>query len=399
MNSQLGLAFVARLADVLRNLPAGSSRSTTIAEDIAKHLAPFDTSACLSPQNQTLNETVWVTAEGNNIKQSSMFAMYPMFPTEFLSVATAAPSVLATAQASARVYCDLAAGRPVEVFAATVLSRSGASDIAWTPEDVIAGLKAQMHTSFGPNLLCDTAGGGIENVGMSRAVSEMLLSAPSGQYIEVFPFWPKAEPASFGGLMAKGGFRLWANYTASTGVSSPVWLKSIAGASAVLLNPWPGHNASVVVRGDSDPTSETTQSVSVTWVQTSAGLALKFDTTAGENNTYFISKNSGSAQASPSGDHITAHYVGGQQDIACTTFSGNCTSCMAANDTRKAWASPCVFLSGPSEGNATCQPSKWWARAAGTYPHVHACASCTQPASACAPLPAPPEGTCPVQKL
>lgn len=75
VNSQLGLAFVARLADILRNLPAGSSRSTAIATDIAKHLAPFDTSACLSPQNQTLNETVWVTAEGNSIKQSGMFAM------------------------------------------------------------------------------------------------------------------------------------------------------------------------------------------------------------------------------------------------------------------------------------------------------------------------------------
>ena len=58
MNSQLGLAFVARLADVLRDLPADSSRTTAIAKDIAKHLAPFDTSACLSPQNQTLNEKI-----------------------------------------------------------------------------------------------------------------------------------------------------------------------------------------------------------------------------------------------------------------------------------------------------------------------------------------------------
>eukprot|EP01052_Picozoa_sp_SAG31_P079362 SAG31_NODE_39006_length_291_cov_1.333333_1_plen_74_part_01 len=74
-----------------------------------------------------------------------------------------------------------------------------------------------MSTTFGANLLCDTGGGGIENVGMSRAVSEMLLSAPSQQWIELFPFWPKNTPASFGGLMAKGGFRLWANYTPSGG--------------------------------------------------------------------------------------------------------------------------------------------------------------------------------------
>ena len=54
-----------------------------------------------------------------------------------------------------------------------------------------------MKTTFGQNFLCDTAGGGIENVGMSRAVSEMLVSAPSGRYIQLFPFWPKATPASF----------------------------------------------------------------------------------------------------------------------------------------------------------------------------------------------------------
>ena len=32
LNSQMGLAFVARLADILRRLPPGSSRSTAIAE-------------------------------------------------------------------------------------------------------------------------------------------------------------------------------------------------------------------------------------------------------------------------------------------------------------------------------------------------------------------------------
>ena len=45
------------------------------AEDIASHLAPFDTSACLSPHNQTQNETVWVTSEGEQVEQGNMFAM------------------------------------------------------------------------------------------------------------------------------------------------------------------------------------------------------------------------------------------------------------------------------------------------------------------------------------
>ena len=48
----------------------------------------------------------------------------------------------------------------------------------------------------------------------------------------------QAAPASFGGLMAKGGFRLWANYSGvgAGGVGSPVTLESIAGAVAVVAN-------------------------------------------------------------------------------------------------------------------------------------------------------------------
>ena len=108
-----------------------------LMQDIALHLAPFDTSTCLDPKNSARNETVWVVSEGATLAQASMFAMYPIFPAEFLSTATATKQELATAQATARIECDLAGGRPVEVFAATVLSGGGASDIAWTPEDVV----------------------------------------------------------------------------------------------------------------------------------------------------------------------------------------------------------------------------------------------------------------------
>ena len=258
-----------------------------------------------------------------------------------------------------------------------------------------------MKTTFGPNFLCDTAGGGIENVGMSRAVSEMLVSAPSGRYIQLFPFWPKATPASFGGLMVKGGFRVWANYTPGTGVSDTVRLRSIAGAPAVLLNPWPGHNASVAVASPGG----SSESVTTTWTDTPHGPALKFDTAAGDDRTYTITKKASSRAA---GAQLQAAAEDGP---ACTEFSGNCSVCMASNDTRKDWASPCVFLSGPTEQNATCQPSKWWFGGGGkvgaskTYPHAHACASCTHPPSACPVLPAPPPPppppptVCPVKQL
>jgi hypothetical protein len=423
VNSQLALAFVARLADVLKRLPDGTTASTPIAADIAAHLAPFDTAECVSPTTAGKNETVWVTSENETIARSSQFAMYPFFPTEFLSTATATKQQLATAQTSARVYCDLSGGRPVESFPATVAAGGGLSDIAWTPEDVVAGMKAHMKVHFGPNLLCDTNGGGIENVGMSRAVSEMLLSAPSGKYITLFPFWPKKEPASFGGLMAKGGFRLWANYSGATAagatagatatgvVASPVRLESIAGAMAVLVNPWPGHNVTIAVASNTAGAEDSKGSTVpvVAWTTTPAGRAFSFVTSVG--SAYTIQKAgataqaTGSASAAADSDDRTTDAAGVDAAVACTMFGANdCSACLAANDTRPTWASPCVFLSGPSEAGARCQPSKWWFppyNAAALYPKVHACASCSQPAATCPVLtpPVPPESVCPVKKL
>lgn len=395
-NSQMALAFVARLADVLRRLPAGQSRSTATAQDIATHLAPFDTAVCISPKDHHTNESVWVNRAGGTVAQSSDFSMYPIFPTEFLSEATATTAQLRTAQSTARVYGDLAGGRPVETFATTVLAGSGLSGFAWTPQQVVDGVKAHMKMHFGPNLLCDTNGGGIENVGMSRAVSEMLVAAPSGKYIRLFPFWPTSVPASFGGLMVKGGFRLWANYSDGA-VESPIRLRSIAGAVATLVNPWGGFNASVTVT--LDPGSEAEPVAIIGWSTTRAGQAFAFATVAGEDRTFFIAKGAATLAPQPRQSQLP--------DLACTQFSSNCTACMAARDTRAAWASACVYLSGPSESGARCQPSKWWFPpydSAKLYPKVHACSTCPA-AGACPvlppppPAPPPPPGVCPIKQL
>lgn len=60
VNSQIGLSFVARLADVLRRLPDGVSRLTPVADDIATHLSPFNTATCIGPDMQP--EVVWTTS-------------------------------------------------------------------------------------------------------------------------------------------------------------------------------------------------------------------------------------------------------------------------------------------------------------------------------------------------
>ena len=51
------------------------SFGTCVAEDIATHLAPFDTNVCFNPHDHTRNETVWVLSEGDSVADTGMFAM------------------------------------------------------------------------------------------------------------------------------------------------------------------------------------------------------------------------------------------------------------------------------------------------------------------------------------
>ena len=385
VNSQIALAFIARLCDVLKRLPHGTSSHSAEASRIAAHLAPFNTAQCTAAG---LNHTIWTTQVGQatgSLNGNSDFAAYPVFPSQFLSTASATAEQLAIAQATIRVYGRFS-GRPVEVFPAVVAAgrpASASSALAWTPEETVAGFKTHMQAHFGSNLLCDTEGGGIENVGMSKAVSEMLVSAPSGKYITLFPFWPQATAASFRGLLVKGGFRLAANRTAA-GVASPFSLRSINSAVAEVVNPWLSSNVTVSAVNDA---TGARKAVAVSgWKATPAGRAFSFAVVGGEDRSYVI--------AATEPPHRRAAPPAAVAEVACTAFK-TCAPCMAANDTRKAWASPCVFLSGPSEGGARCEPSKWWFppyNSAVKYPTVHACAKCPTPSAECPELPPPPPG-------
>ena len=135
---------------------------------------------------------------------------------------------------------------------------------------------------------CDAApGGGVENAGVSRAITEMLLgsgllvptvrgdgSAGCSQWVtRLFPVWPANISASFSGLISKGGVAASASYNASTQtIVSPIILAApFAGASGVvnatLRMPWPlAPISSVLVScgGVSTP---------VTWITDSDGTS------------------------------------------------------------------------------------------------------------------------------
>jgi hypothetical protein len=169
-------------------------------------------------------------------------------------------SLAAAAQASSVTYSDFAGGRPVDLFAAAVRAGANAtSPAAWSPAAVLDGLDAYLARFQGANFMPFAPGGGIENIGIARALCDMLVDArrlppaaaggagaPAPFAIALFPFWPADEPAAFAGLLTKGGVVVGARYDNGTrAVASPVALTAahtLAGAPAArvtLSNPWP----------------------------------------------------------------------------------------------------------------------------------------------------------------
>lgn len=371
-NPQIGLAMIQRLVlAVVDMAPAVGAQVPAAATDIMKHLVPFNTGECLytSATGSRINYTLW-HAVPNETSSSNMFAMYPVWPTEALPFAD--PASQTVAQATARAVGQFANGRPVEIFPAAVRAGLGATDISYTPTEIMDGLDDYLHGHILTNLIAHTPGGGIENVGVTRAINEMLAVAPGGKYIAVFPVWNMSEPAAFTDLWVKGGYSISAKCGVD-GVQSPMVVKSRLGAgpNCTVVHPWPGRQISVTRVGVVNTSVPTTAQI------TPLGNAVTF--AVGTAPATFVIELAGATATGP----------------GCTAFTSNCTQCIASRDGRgPPWGgSPCVYLSGPSEGGARCQPSRWWFppyNSAVKYPSVHACKACTNPTSSCPVLPGPP---------
>ncbi len=94
------------------------------------------------------------------------------------------------------------------------------------------------HFSY-PNFMFQMGGGGTENFAtIPTAVCLMLLQSYQGS-IRVFADWPRADDASFGGLLACGDVEV--SSALHGGQVSYVQLRSLRSGSVRVVNPWPGH--------------------------------------------------------------------------------------------------------------------------------------------------------------
>lgn len=76
-------------------------------------------------------------------------------------------------------------------------------------------LRIGMHST---NFLAYAPGGGVENIGLSQAVVDMLVQCSNNGNngtIHLFPAWPKAEPAAFTTLRVKGALLVTARWDPS----------------------------------------------------------------------------------------------------------------------------------------------------------------------------------------
>ena len=215
-------------------------------QEIVDHLAPLNTAP--DPDAGGGNGSVWVSFANATVNHTDGFALYPLWPSESLDAIDDRTVDLATrrtAWATARRFAKLGQGRPVLVYSAAVRAGVPASPAdfpaAFTPDEILAGLQAFVRSEQGPNFMPNLgAGAGTENLGVTQAINDMLLQAPGGRYLALFPVWPRNHSASFTSLLAKGGHLVSAEWDAGTHrVAEPVVITATSVGDCVLLNPWP----------------------------------------------------------------------------------------------------------------------------------------------------------------
>eukprot|EP01065_Artemidia_motanka_P032904 TRINITY_DN39886_c0_g1_i1.p1 TRINITY_DN39886_c0_g1~~TRINITY_DN39886_c0_g1_i1.p1 ORF type:complete len:762 (+),score=211.77 TRINITY_DN39886_c0_g1_i1:54-2339(+) len=238
-NPQIALSLMRRVASAQLDIArAVGLVAPDYLQEILGHLAPFNTAEYRYSEADR-KATVWSAYEKALVIQSDMFSLYPLWPSEYVSGLDTDNATLAVAQGSSYVYSNFAHGRPVCIFMAAV--RAGAvqkGGLGWTAEQIVDGFNSFLNNSQGPNLLPYAPGGGTENAGVSQAVNDMLVQAPDGKFIQLFPVWPKGHSASFKNLRTKGAFLVSASWDSAAATVSAVTVEATVASTCTLVNPW-----------------------------------------------------------------------------------------------------------------------------------------------------------------
>ena len=286
IGTALNITAPAYLSDILENLVELPTARVTMASNVTgepQHVEVWlnESPGPASFQGKPWNVSIEPCLPGNKGWQDAVhcwnatggrlgglpsdhLAKYPLWPSEFISRADA-PQLVATAQATVRAYSvpgDLIYGRDSIGFVAAVLAgtQPPVSSTAWTAEEIVGAMESvEGFTRSATGAVHLLQFGNRMGMGMSRAVEEMLVSAPGGHYVEVFPMWPRGSDASFHQLRVKGGFLVSANYSSH---SRTVTALAIEAApidpgqlqECIVKSPWQVEQVTVACRGGTNGT-------------------------------------------------------------------------------------------------------------------------------------------------
>eukprot|EP00041_Stephanoeca_diplocostata_P026806 m.729241 g.729241 ORF g.729241 m.729241 type:complete len:1225 (+) comp23048_c0_seq4:158-3832(+) len=145
------------------------------------------------------------------------------------------------------------------------------------PGVLLEHFEAALNSTMQPNFWPSMSGGGLEQVGATQALNELLLQSFEG-FLRFFPGWPLGESASFTALRTVGAHLVNASVDA-TGAVHDVAITSTAGAPVLLLNPFARASPLTVV----DIGTGRTVAVNAVTVPHNGSVLWTFNTTTGSS--------------------------------------------------------------------------------------------------------------------
>eukprot|EP00038_Savillea_parva_P031017 m.82296 g.82296 ORF g.82296 m.82296 type:complete len:1149 (+) comp9456_c0_seq1:212-3658(+) len=149
---------------------------------------------------------------------------------------------------------------------------------------LLARFETALNHTMQPNFWPSMNGGGVEQIGATIAINELLLQSHEG-FISLFPAWGQGTPASFTSLRARGGFVVSAAMDATRTVLPGVSVVSDVGGDCYMYPPWPGRAPKVTDTTGANGTGQVTVPVSATSVRGVSVYVWKTET----GHTYSLS--------------------------------------------------------------------------------------------------------------
>lgn len=111
--------------------------------------------------------------------------------------------------------------------------------VAGASQLLLDRFESALNETMMPNFWPSMSGGGIEQVGATLAINELLLQSHEG-FLVLFPAWGAGSSAAFTTLRARGAFLVSAAIDDARNVAGSVHIVSEAGITCRVLSPWSG---------------------------------------------------------------------------------------------------------------------------------------------------------------